>query len=89
MWRVILPGQTPINITYDNTSSMSIDSINSFITTSLTQYVRDVYVESVFQLKVQAGIITNQTVLECFIADLGSDITYIFVNSSGTIFYWC
>ena len=82
-WRVTLPGQMPINITYGDASNKSVDHINSFITIVLTQYVRDVYVESVFQLKVQAGVFTNQTILECLIADLGSAMTYIFVNSSG------
>ena len=85
-WRVTLPGQNPINITYDVGSVRgNIDPLNTFITTSLSQYVSDEHIESVLMLTVQDVVVTNQTKVECIIGDLGNEASIIFINSSGTV----
>ncbi len=74
----------PINITYDNTSTLDdVNNLNSFITTSLDQYRNDEYAESTLQLTLQANVPTNQTKLECTIGNIGNDSVFKFVNSSG------
>ena len=74
----------PINITYDNSSSLnSVDDLNDFIATTLTQYSRDECIESTLFLMVLENVRANQTEVQCFIKDLGNDSSVIFINTSG------
>ena len=83
-WRVTLPGQAPINITYHNSSNLnSVDILNNFIKTSFDQYMNDEYIESTLNLTVVANVPINQTQLECFIEELGNDSVYVSVDISG------
>ena len=86
IWRVTLPGQMPFNITYGHYTNLnSVDSLNYFITTTLTQYISDEYIESTLNMTVVADIPINQTQLECFIGDLGNNSVYVSVNISGKL----
>ena len=82
-WRVTLPGQMPVNVTYDATSSMSADHLNKYITTELTAFESDVYAGSLLLLTLQADSDANQTIVECLIVDLANDSLNVYVNSSG------
>ena len=88
-WRVILPGQQPLNITYHGTSNYNdVDFLNDFVTTSLTQFTNDQYIESMLTFIVSNDISTNWTVrLECLIEDLNSTMVYVTINLSGRFRY--
>ena len=65
-WRVTLPGQMPIDITYDNTSNLNtVDNLGFSITTTLTTYTRDEYIESTIVFTVLRDVVMNGTELEC------------------------
>ena len=85
---MIVPGQLPIVVTYDNNSDLGhVDYLNSFISTSLVQYRRDEYIESVLRYTLQSNkSIWNQTVVECIITDLANYLTTITTtNTSGML----
>ena len=86
MWRVTLTANLTINITYNSTSSINDPhSLHSIISTMLTQFTSDKYVESVLNLTVTADVpIQNQTKIECIIENLGKDIVYVPINTSGS-----
>ena len=84
-WRVTLPNQSPINITYDNDHRHAdAEIVSSFINTSLVEYISDQYVESILMFKVQDNVSSgNLTLLECIIAELGYDSVFVIIDSSG------
>ena len=84
-WRVTLPGGMTANITYDNTSILNtVDDIrfNNIITT-LTNYTRDEYIESIIVFTILTDVDLNVTMLECISEDLDIDSDTIFVNTAG------
>ena len=86
IWRVMVPGQSPIVVTYDINSDLGhVDYLNSFISTTLWKYRRDEYIESVLRYTVQSNMsIGNQTLVECIITDLANYSTTITItNTSG------
>ena len=81
-WRVILPGQMPINITlYPN---VTIDGVNfnSYIAASITGFRSDEFIHSTLEVTVQPDISTDQIMLECSIEDLGNDSVTVLINTS-------
>ena len=81
-WHITFPGHMPINITYDNSSTM--DNLDMNISVNLTRYEADRYIESEIILTILKNITMNGTVLECSIApSLDSDVAIILVNTSG------
>ncbi len=82
MWSVTLPGSTPLSIIYDNTSVInSMDNLAMGVSTVLTQYRRDEYIESMIILNILG---CNDSDLLCSIGDLESMSAYLSsVNSSG------
>ena len=83
-WRVILPGMMPVNITYD-ANEMMITDLGLNITTVLTGFVADEYIESMIILTVLRDIELSGTKVECITEDLNSKNTTIFVNISGRL----
>ena len=81
-WRVTLPGSMAINITYHDISFNNSRLNSTIVETALLKYVEDEYIESVLTLTVPVDLVANQTIVECFITDLGYDSTVIFVNIS-------
>ena len=79
-WRVTLPGMMPVNITY-GANEMMILGLN--ITTVLTKFVADEYIESLIILTVLSDIELSGTKLECISEDLDSQNTTLIVNTSG------
>lgn len=66
IWRVTLPEDVPIDITYNMTSALHVRNIfNAFIVTSLESYRSDEYVESLLTYTIDSSI--QPTKLECFI----------------------
>ena len=87
IWRVTLPDQEPVNVTYDHKSRRDEShSLNTFINTTLANFVADEYIESILYMTVVADIPINQTKLECLIGHLGNDTIYVPVNISGIVF---
>ena len=83
-WRVTLPGQMPINITYDNTSSLdTVDYLGMNITSTLTEYISDEYIESTLVITVLRGVDINGTELECLYNELDASTARVYVNISG------
>ena len=61
-WRVTLPGQMPLDVTYDNTSNLNtVDNLGFNITTILTNYTRDEYIKSTIVFVVLRDVVMNQT----------------------------
>ena len=86
-WRVTLPGMMPVNITYDNTSiSNTVDTVfGNNITTILTNFTVDTYIESRIVFTVLRDVILNGTMLECLSEHLDDSVTTltVFINISG------
>ena len=83
-WRVVLPTGTILNITYNNTSLINdLYPLNSFISSSLTGFMKDKYAESSLNITVVADVLINQTKIECLINQLDNDTVYVPVNRSG------
>ena len=84
IWRITLPGQAPINSTYDATSSLDTeDSLDASITTILTRFRNEEYIESVLTILVLKNVSLNSTIIECSSGDLDADTQIVFVNTSG------
>ena len=83
IWRVTIPGQEPRSIKYNNTllDHSTID-LNNFVNAQLRNYESDAYITATLKIILQAGILINQTKVECIIRDLGNDSLYVFVNTS-------
>ena len=78
-WRVTIPGEMPINITYYNITD-EITNLNSFITTTITDFRSDMLIHSMLEVSVA---IADQILLECSIDDLQNDSTTVVINTSG------
>ena len=86
VWRVTLPNQSPLNITYDSSSVLyAVNNLNHFIDASLIRFDSDEYVESTLRIILQSNISADQTKLECIVNNLGNDSVSVSVNSSGMI----
>jgi hypothetical protein len=82
IWQVTVPGETPLNFTYNSTSIPGTILRNANVRSTLTKLVSNEYIESTLELTILRGIVLNQTELECRIEELNSDIVYVSVNSS-------
>ena len=80
----------PLGITYNayNTTFIlnNVDMLNDVVSTFARRFEADEYIESILLLMVTADFVINQTAIECFMADLGSDSEDIHVNISGDFF---
>ena len=92
IWSVTLPGLTPINLTYDSTSTlhdtvyleMNISAtLTGRTTTATTIFVNEEYIESIIVITVLKNVTMNETIVDCRIADLDSDSAVVFVNTAG------
>ena len=83
-WRVTLPTGVTVNITHNSASSVNqFHQLNNFISSSLTQFMNDEYIESSLNITVDAGVLINQTKIECLIGHLENVSLYVLVNISG------
>ena len=80
-WHVILPGETPITMTYQN-NSINEANLNSYITTSLTGFRTDEFIHSTIEVTVQSDIPTDQIILACSIDELENDTAIVHINKS-------
>ena len=87
-WRVTLPGNVPLNITYDNSSNQgNLNYLGMNISSTLRE-IRYGYIESVIVLTVVNDVNLNGTELECSIgADF--DVATVTVNTSGLSILIC
>ena len=89
VWNITLPGSMPITIRYDNTSILNnMNNLAMSISTMLTQYRNDEYIESLLILTVLRNVSMNGTRLDCIIEELDNKTLFIFVNSSGFYNYY-
>ncbi len=88
IWRVTLPGQMAIDILYNDTSNINVTRLNGYVTTSLTRYIGEEYIESVLTITVQPNESIDQLRLQCLIEDLGNDSSYVFFNTSSKLWYY-
>ena len=84
-WRVTLPGMMPVNITYDSTSlPNTVDTDFGYnITTILTDFIPDMYIESTIVFTVLSDVDLNQTLLECISEHLDESLDRVLVNIAG------
>ena len=94
IWNITLPGLTPISFTYDSTSTLyDIHHLDTNITVTLTElntfttteFINEEHIASIIVITVLKNVTMNGTNLECSIANLDSDSTVLFVNTSGMI----
>ena len=86
IWHITSPGIQPMMIHYDNTSNHSvIDELGLNITSVLTHYIADEYIESL--LVINNDMIYNfhldRIHLECFIANLSTAKKTVLFRASG------
>ena len=81
-WLVTFPGQETITILY-STNESTVDRLDGNITTILTRYERDAYIESLLELTVLQNVSMNGTILECKSEDLSNEVIVVEVNTSG------
>ncbi len=86
MWHVTFPGSEPLSISYNVISVPNVKSnLAMNISTILTGFRRDQYIESILVFTLSRGFQMNGTKLECNITDLDNEITYVFFNISGML----
>ena len=83
-WLVTFPGQEVLTILY-RTNDSTVNRLDGNITTTLTRYERDLYIESMLELTVLQNISINGTILECKTEDLSNEIIVVEVNISGML----
>ena len=84
IWRVTFPGLSPVNITYDSSSTLyNTDNLPMNLSAILTKYRNEECIESLIVLTVLRNVTMNNTKVECIIADLDYETTIVFVNTSG------
>ena len=84
-WRVTLPGMMPRSMTYSGPMIlMPVSNLGLNISTNLTSYRRDEYIESIIELTVLRDIFINGTILECISEALASESERVVVMQSGT-----
>ena len=79
-WRVTIPEQMPVEITYSNLST-SATPLTSYISTSVTGFQSEQYIHSYLEITVHLNIPT-EIMLECFMTDLGNDTEIVLINTS-------
>ena len=98
IWNITLPGLTPISFTYDSTSTLNdihhLDmnisvTLTELDTIAITEFVNEELIESIIVITVLKNVTMNGTNLECSIANLHSDSTVLFVNTSGKTVETC
>ena len=84
-WHISIPDLSPLNITYDGTSTINVINVLDFnISTTLTMYRPDMYIESTIFLTLLKNVTMNGTLVECNIdPDLDSASIIMPVNTSG------
>ena len=84
-WMVTFPGQEAITMSYINDSYLNVVVLLDVnVTTTLTQYIMDEFIESEIVLTVLQNISMNGTLLECSSEDLTSEMDIVYVDTSGT-----
>ena len=84
IWRVSIPGLLPMSIIYNMTSDLNtIEYFPQSISALLTDYRRDILIESNINFKVLMNSNLNGTLLECAIANLSTKSVRLQVSSLG------
>ncbi len=79
-WTISIQGQMSINITYsENTNDRT--SLNSYITTVLTEHRSGVLIRSILEVTVRPDIPTDQIMLECSNANV-NDSAHFRINTA-------
>ncbi len=83
-WTITLPDNIPIVITYDSISMLNESNyFDENITTILTDFRSDEYIESVITVTFLGNVSLNESRIECNIADLSSESILVLVVTSG------
>ncbi len=83
-WMITVPDNMPIVIAYDSTSMLNENNyFDESITTILTDYRSDEYIESVITVTFLGNVSLNESRIECRIADLSSDSMLVPFVTSG------
>ena len=85
-WHILFPRQSPIEILYDHASTTNIaDTLKLGVETTLTNFTRDNYIESLLELTIIKGVPINGTEIECSSENLNSVRIEVLVNTSGIV----
>lgn len=83
IWRVTIPEQEPVNVTYNSISNpQSFNFLRDFIT-AYPNNISMMYIESTLELMIQTEVALNQTIVECIIEDINFEFVVVFVNNAG------
>ncbi len=83
-WMVTFPGLDTIMILYTNDSDRNrVTYLDMNITTTLTQYRSDEFIQSEIVLAVLQNVSMNGKELECSSENLASEVLITYVNTSG------
>ncbi len=78
-WRVTLPGDITLNLTFYAISNLT--SLNGYIATAATS-MSDEYIESILWVTLQPDILMDQITLECLTESLENATAFVNVNTS-------
>lgn len=74
----------PVGVDYNSSSTLNSSGVISMnITSRLTNFVAGQYIESILSVALPWDASLNQTLLECFSADLGGNAIVMVTDSSG------
>ncbi len=87
IWRVSLPGLLPINIPYNMTSNLNlVEFFPHNISAGLTEYRKNMYIQSSINFKLSKNIDLDGTQLECGIASLSTESVRLTVSLLGMLY---
>lgn len=81
IWQVTVPGEMPVNFTYDSSSSGIVNStidLGLNISTTLIDYVPDVLLRSTLTLTVLSSMDRNGTLVQCL-----TEESILYLDTSG------
>ena len=84
MWIVTPPTESPINLTYNESSRLNTqDRVAAGITTTLNSFIHPVYIKSTITLTILSNSSFDGTIITCRSGDLDYAVEHVSINTSG------
>jgi hypothetical protein len=84
-WEITLPDETSFTITHSNITMPNMDHLGTGITSVLTRYIKDEYIESLLHVTILQNVSMNGTQVVCRSEALDTETDIILINTSGNM----